>query len=291
VSTEPIWDDHPELRRPVLVAGFKGWNDAADAASDAVEWLAANLDGRPFARIDPERYYDFQTTRPHVSVRDGVTERISWPLNQFSAAVGTTSQHDVIILRGIEPSFGWKSFCNTVVEVATATGCELVVTLGALLADVPHTRTPTITGTATDPDLIDRLGLERSGYEGPTGIVGVLHDACRKAGLVSASLWAPVPHYVAAPPDPMASRELVLRFAQLTGLELDLTELDLAAEGWRNRVSAAVAGDSDTSAYVTELESRYDSEIREPGLGDLPSGDDLAEELERYLREQRGEEK
>lgn len=289
MSTEPIWDDHPELRRPVLVAGFRGWNDAADSASDAVEWLAADLDGRPFARIDPETYYDFQTTRPHVVVRDGVTERITWPQNQFSAATGTTSQHDVIILRGVEPSFGWKSFCETVVHVATATGCELIVTLGALLADVPHTRTPTITGTATDPDLIARLGLERSRYEGPTGIVGVLHDACRNAGLVSASLWAPVPHYVAAPPDPMASRELVSRFAQLTGLELDLTELDLAAEGWRDRVSAAVAGDSDTSAYVAELESRYDTESREPGRGDLPSGDDLAEELERYLREQRGE--
>ena len=236
MSTEPIWDEHPELRRPVLVAGFEGWNDAADSASDAVEWLATNLEGRPFARLDPERFYDFQTTRPHVVVRDGVTERITWPQNQFSAATGTASPHDVIILRGVEPNFAWKGFCDAVVRVARETGCELVVTLGALLADVPHTRTPTITGTATDPDLITRLGLERSRYEGPTGIVGVLHDVCRSAGLVSASLWAPVPHYVASAPDPMASRELVSRFAQLTGLDLDLTELDLAAEGWRNRV-------------------------------------------------------
>ena len=273
----------------MLVAGFKGWNDAADSASDAVAWLAANLDGRPFARIDPERYYDFQTTRPHVVVRDGVAERITWPENQFSAATGAGSQHDVIILRGVEPNFGWRSFCDTVVHVARETGCELVVTLGALLADVPHTRTPTITGTATDPELIQRLGLERSRYEGPTGIVGVLHDACREADLVSASLWAPVPHYVASAPDPMASRELVSRFAQLTGLDLDLTELDLAAEGWRNRVSAAVVGDSDTSAYVAELETRFDAEASDPGLGDLVSGDELAEELERYLREQRGE--
>ncbi len=156
---------------------------------------------------------------------------------------------------------------------------------------MPHTRTPKITGTATDPDLIARLGLERSRYEGPTGIVGVLHDACRRAGLVSASLWAPVPHYVASPPDPMASRELVSRFAQLTGLDLDLTELDLAAEGWRSRVSAAVVGDSDTAAYVEELEGRFDSEAHGDGLGDLPSGDELADELERYLREQRDDEK
>ena len=289
MSIEPIWDEHPELHRPVLVAGFKGWNDAADSASDAVEWLATNLDGRPFARIDPECFYDFQTTRPHVSVRDGVTEHITWPRNQFSAATGTTSPHDVIVLRGVEPNFAWKSFCDAVVRVARETGCELVVTLGALLADVPHTRPPTISGTATDPDLIARLGLDRSRYEGPTGIVGVLHDACRSAGLVSASLWAPVPHYVAAAPDPMASRELVFRFAQLTGLHLDLTELDLAAEGWRNRVSAAVVGDSDTSAYVAELESRFDAEIADPGRADLPSGDELAEELERYLREQRGD--
>ena len=289
MSSEPIWDDHPELRRPVLVAGFKGWNDAADSASDAVDWLATNLTAKPFARIDPERYYDFQTTRPHVVVRDGVTERVTWPMNEFSAATGTSSQHDFIILRGVEPHFGWRTFSDAVVQVARTTGCELVVTLGALLADVPHTRAPTITGTATDPDLIARLGLERSRYEGPTGIVGVLHDVCRRAGLVSASLWAPVPHYVASPPDPMASRELVSRFAQLTGLAIDLTELDLAAEGWRSRVSAAVVGDSDTAAYVEELEGRFDAEIRDAGLGDLPSGDDLAAELERYLREQRDE--
>jgi proteasome assembly chaperone (PAC2) family protein len=291
VTAEPIWDDHPELRRPVLVAGFKGWNDAADAASDAVEWLATNLGGRPFAHIDPESFYDFQTSRPQVTIRDGVTERISWPVNEFSAARSTTSAHDVIVLRGVEPSLGWRRFCATVVDVARATSCELVVTLGALLADVPHTRTPTITGTATDPDLIARLRLERSHYEGPTGIVGVLHDVCRRAGLVSASLWAPVPHYVASAPDPLASRELVARFAQLTGLDVDLTELDLAAEGWRNRVSTAVVGDSDTAAYVAELESRFDAAASAaPDLSDLPSGDDLAAELERYLREHRGEE-
>jgi proteasome assembly chaperone (PAC2) family protein len=289
VSTEPIWDDRPELRRPVLVAGFTGWNDAANSASDAVGWLAANLGGDDFARIDPERHYDFQTTRPHVTVRDGVTESITWPQNVFSAVATTDAPHDLVILRGVEPNFGWKGFCDSVVTVARETGCELVVTLGALLADVPHTRTPVITGTATDPALIERLGLERSRYEGPTGIVGVLHDACRNAGLVSASLWAPVPHYVASAPDPVASRELVARFALLTGLELDLTELDLAAEGWRNRVSTAVVSDSDTAAYVAELESRFDTEIRETPLGDLPSGDDLAEELERYLRDQRGD--
>jgi proteasome assembly chaperone (PAC2) family protein len=290
VTTEPIWDRRPELRRPVLVAGFTGWNDAANSASDAVDWLTANLGGQEFARIDPERHYDFQTTRPHVVVRDGVTESVTWPQNVFSAVTTTGSPHDLIILRGVEPNFGWQRFSDTVVTVARETGCELVVTLGALLADIPHTRTPSITGTATDPELIARLGLERSRYEGPTGIVGVLHDACSRNGLVSASLWAPVPHYVASAPDPMASRELVARLAQLTGLELDLTELDLAAEGWRNRVSAAVVGDSDTAAYVTELENRFDTEMAEPGLGDLPSGDDLAEELERYLREQRGDE-
>lgn len=291
MTNEPIWDDHPELRRPVLVAGFTGWNDAANSASDAVEWLATNLGSRAFARIDPERHYDFQATRPYVTVRDGVTESITWPENRFSAATDTGSPHDLIILRGVEPNFGWRGFCDTVVHVARTTGCELVVTLGALLADVPHTRTPAITGTATDSELIERLGLDRSRYEGPTGIVGVLHDACRSRGLVSASLWAPVPHYVASAPDPLASRELVARLAQLTGIELDLTELDLAAEGWRNRVSAAVVGDSDTAAYVAELESRFDRETPEPGLGNLPSGDDLAEELERYLRDQRGEEK
>jgi proteasome assembly chaperone (PAC2) family protein len=183
----------------------------------------------------------------------------------------------------------WRGFCAELIEILQELDVQIVVALGALLADTPHTRPPGITGTATDPELISRLGLERSKYEGPTGIVGVLHDACRRAGLVSASLWAPVPHYVAAPPNPAAMRELVSRFAGLTGLRLDLTELDLAAQGWRDRVSAAVVGDPQTEAYVHELEQRFDAQAAAMDPGDLPSGEDLAAELERYLREHREE--
>ena len=225
-------------------------------------------------------------TRPHVSIRDGVTEGIAWPQNQFSAATSTSSPHDVIVLRGIEPNFGWKRFCHAVVEVAARDPFELVVTLGALLADVPHTRTPTITGTATDPELIARLGLERSRYEGPTGIVGVLHDACREAGLVSASLWAPVPHYVASAPDPMASRELVSCFPPCSRASTSISPSSTSpAEGWRHQ-SARRSATGTTSG----LRRRAGEPLRHRGsrrhAGCPPSGEDLAAELERYLHEQ-----
>jgi len=286
-----VWEDHPPLRRPVLVAGFEGWNDAADAASDAVAWLARRFGGRRFAWIDPEEHVDFQSTRPRVELVDGVTRSIVWPANECMAAPVEGSEHDLVVLIGVEPNVRWRSFCRAVISVARETRCELVVTLGALLADVPHTRPMSITGTATDPALIARLGLERSRYEGPTGIVGVLHDACREAGLVSVSLWAPVPHYVAAPPNPVATLELVTRFGRLTGIAMDTHDLQADAQTWRARVSEVVAGDDQVAQYVRQLEERLDAEAAEhdePTVeGELPSGDDLAAELEQYLRDQR----
>jgi proteasome assembly chaperone (PAC2) family protein len=281
-----LWRERPQLQRPVMVAGFEGWNDAGDAASDAAAWLVRIFDGAEFASIDPEEHFDFQSTRPRVELVDGISRRITWPENKFHAVRSVTGEHDLVVLLGVEPNLRWRSFCDSVMEVAQQTGCELVVTLGALLADVPHTRPVTITGSATDTDLIERLHLQHSRYEGPTGIVGVLHDACRTAGLASVSLWAPVPHYVASPPNPPATRELLARLAELTRLPARLGDLDAAAATWREQVSAAVEGDDDVRAYVHQLEEQLDQ--AEPDL-ELRSGDAIAAELERYLREQRGD--
>jgi proteasome assembly chaperone (PAC2) family protein len=281
-----VWRERPQLRRPVMVAGFEGWNDAGDAASDAAEWLVRIFDGNEFASIDPEEHFDFQSTRPRVDLVEGISRRVSWPENNFHAVRSAAGEHDLVVLLGVEPNMRWRSFCDSVIDVARQTGCELVVTMGALLADVPHTRPVRITGTATDTDLIERLHLQHSRYEGPTGIVGVLHDACHNAGLASVSLWAPVPHYVASPPNPPATRELLARLTELTRLPTRLGDLDAAAATWRAQVSAAVEGDDDVRAYVHQLEQQLDD--AEPSL-EMLSGEDIAAELERYLREQRGE--
>ncbi|HEY6316506.1 MAG TPA: PAC2 family protein [Acidimicrobiia bacterium] len=279
------------LRRPLLVAGFEGWNDAADAASTAAGWLTQHGESTRVASIDPEEHFDFQSRRPQVALVDGVTRQITWPENVFFT-VGF-GDRDLVVLRGIEPSYRWRSFCRAVTDVAHETHCEMVITLGALLADVPHTRAARITGTATDGELVDRLGLTQSRYEGPTGIVGVLNDYCRAEGVPSVSLWAPVPHYLAAPPNPPATLALLERFAGLAGLTVDLDGLARTAQSWREKVDEVAAGDDDVRNYVSTLEERFDKEATADGSvsdrswGRLPSGDELAREVERYLREQR----
>jgi proteasome assembly chaperone (PAC2) family protein len=286
-----VWDEQPEsLRRPVLVAGFEGWNDAADASSTAATWLTQHeASATRVATIDPEEHFDFQARRPHVQLVGGVTRELRWPENVFFTV--RREERDLIVLRGIEPSYRWRSFCTAVLDVARTTNCELVVTLGALLADVPHTRTARITGTSTDEDLVQRLGLASSRYEGPTGIVGVLHDACRAASVPSVSLWAPVPHYLAAPPNPPATLALLQRVAALVGLELDLRRLERTAEAWREKVDEVTAADEDVRGYVETLEERYDAEQGSDDSwgANLPTGDELATEVERFLREQRGD--
>ncbi len=279
------WQDRPTLRRPVMVAAFEGWNDAADAASGAVTWLRARWRARKVASIEPEEFFDFQVSRPQVSLVDGVTRQITWPANDVFCAHVEEVGRDVVLVAGVEPNLRWKTFCDTVLGVARDTGCEMVVTLGALLADVPHTRPIRLTGTAADPELIDRLGLSHSRYEGPTGIVGVLHDACRGAGVPSVSLWAPVPHYVASPPNPKATRALIERLAEVIDVPVGVGDLAEAEAAWEDRVNELVASDPDVSAYVRQLEERDDDQIDE---GDLPSGETLAAELERFLRDQRG---
>jgi proteasome assembly chaperone (PAC2) family protein len=271
----------PTVERPVLVAAFRGWNDGGQGASLAAGYLAKAWDARRFAEIDPEGFFDFQATRPHVRLEEGFTRRIDWPETAFFHARPHRLDRDAVLLMGVEPNLRWRTFSGVVVDFAKELGVELVVTLGALLADVPHTRPTPVTGSATDPDLIQRLGLQASRYEGPTGIVGVLHDACKGAGIPSASLWAAVPHYVSLAPSPKAAAALCERLATLLGAEIDTAELDDAAEAYVRQVSEAIAADEDTAAYVEDLERRAD-EVDE---SEIPSGESLAAELSRFLRE------
>jgi proteasome assembly chaperone (PAC2) family protein len=282
MSDELIVHERPELRSPVLVAAFRGWNDGGQAASLAAGYLVKLWNAQRFAEIDPEGFFDFQVTRPHVSLVEGVTRKIEWPETAFRHAGLPGADRDAVLLTGNEPNVRWKAFTNLIVDVAKDLRVELVVTLGSLLADVPHTRAAPVTGSASDAELVERLGLETSRYEGPTGIVGVLHDACRSAGLPSASLWAAVPHYVSLAPSPRAAQALVDRLGSLLGVEIDTEELREAGEAYAEQVSAAVATDEETQAYVEELEQRSD-EI--PDEGQLPSGDALAAELTRFLRD------
>jgi proteasome assembly chaperone (PAC2) family protein len=280
----------PELKSPVLIAAFRGWNDGGQGASLAAGFLARSWSAARFADIDPESFFDFQATRPHVSLVEGVTRQIDWPDNAFYHARVPATDRDAILLLGIEPNLRWKTFSELVTDLARDLGVELVVTLGSLLADVPHTRPAPVTGSASDAALVERLGLEQSRYEGPTGIVGVLHDACKRAELPSASLWAAVPHYVSLAPSPRAALALCTRLGELLGTEVDTHELEEASESYAQQVTEAVASDPETAAYVEELEQRTEAEEEEEQrVTDLPSGDAIAAELTRFLREREQE--
>jgi predicted ATP-grasp superfamily ATP-dependent carboligase len=272
----------PSLERPMLIAAFRGWNDGGQGASLAAGYLAKLWGAERFAEIDPENFFDFQATRPHVSLEEGVTRRVDWPATVFYHARPPGLDHDVVLLLGIEPNLRWRTFVELVVGFTKDLHTELVVTLGALLADVPHTRPCPVTGSASDPSLVDRLGLSASRYEGPTGIVGVLHDACRRSEIPSVSLWAAVPHYVSLTPSPRAALALCDGLANLLGTTIETDELDDAAAAYADQVSEAVSSDPETAAYVEELESRADSLAEEE---DLPSGEALAAELTRFLRD------
>jgi proteasome assembly chaperone (PAC2) family protein len=272
----------PELRRPVLVAAFRGWNDGGQGASLAAGYLAKEWEGARFAEIDPENFYDFQATRPHVALEDGLTRKLDWPDNGFFHAPIPGTDRDAVILLGTEPNLRWRTFAGLVRDLAEDLGVEHVVTFGSLLADVPHTRPSPVTAAASDESLMEELGLEPSRYEGPTGIVGVLLDTFRAEGVTSLSLWAAVPHYVSLAPSPRAALALVRRFGELMEIDVDVTDLEQAADEYSDQVSEAVSADADTAAYVEELERRVDMMSAEE---ELPSGDTLAAELTRFLRE------
>jgi proteasome assembly chaperone (PAC2) family protein len=282
VTDELRIDERPELERPVLVAAFRGWNDGAQAASLAAGYLAKTWGAERFAEVDPENFFDFQAARPHVSLEEGLTRRIDWPETVFYHARPEGLDRDVVLLLGIEPNLRWRTFTDLVVGLAEDLGIEMLITLGALLADVPHTRPAPVTGSATDKELVERLGLSASRYEGPTGIVGVLHDVCGKRGIASASLWAAVPHYVSLTPSPRGALALCERLGSVLGIEIEAGELEEAAANYEEQVSEAVASDEETAAYVDELERRSD---QLEDATELPSGDALAAELTRFLRE------
>ena len=271
------------LRSPVLVAAFEGWNDAGDAATDAVEHLVDVWDGEEVGVIDPDEFYDFQVNRPMVSLVDGLTRRIEWPTTRFYAVRLPSSERDLVVVRGIEPNMRWRGFCEEVLRHAAALGVSEAVTLGALLADSPHTRPVPVSGTSSDPELASRLGLETSRYEGPTGIVGVLQEACVQAGLPAVSFWAAVPHYVASPPCPKATIALLRRVEDLLDIAIPLGDLPDEARAWEEHVDELAAEDSDVAEYVASLEEREPEE-------DLPeaSGEAIAAEFERFLRRQDG---
>src|SRR5918992_4197210 len=277
--------ERPTLERPVLIGAFRGWSDGGQAATLAAGYLARLWDADKFADIDPELFVDFQATRPHVSLDEGQMRRIDWPENTFYRARIPGTSRDAVLLVGVEPNYRWRTFSELVAELAHDLGVELVIMLGALLADVPHTRPAPVTGAATDPKLVDELGLQLSRYEGPTGIVGVLLDACRRGGIPSVSLWAAVPHYVSLAPSPRAARALCERLGGVLGLDIDGAELAEAETSYVEQVSEAVSTDAETAAYVEELEQRADSLDWLEESGSLPSGEALADEITRFLRE------
>ena len=281
------WNYRPDgLRAPALICAFKGWNDAGDAASAAVSFVGESLGARQFASIDPEDFYDFQAVRPQIKLIDGQARSIEWPEVKLYEVRVPRAPRDLVLLAGAEPSFRWRTFSGLVVELAEVIGVQLVVTLGALLADVPHTRPVSVTGFASEPSLVQRLALSQSSYEGPTGIIGVLHDACTRVSMPSASLWAAVPHYISAAPNPKAALALIRKLEGLVGVAVDATELEGAAADYERQVNAAIQHDPDIQAFVEKLEAAVGDE-EEPGF-DLPSGDSIARDLQRFLR-QRGE--
>jgi predicted ATP-grasp superfamily ATP-dependent carboligase len=286
-----IWDRRPDgLRAPAMVCAFQGWNDAGDAASSAVSFLASSLQARRFARIDSEEFYDFQSNRPNVQFNDANEREIVWPTVEVFEASAPRAPRDVVLVQGIEPSLRWRAFTGHIVDLAEALGVQVVVSLGALLGDVPHTRPVTISGHATDPALIERAGMHASTstYEGPTGIVGVLHAACAQAGLPAASLWAGVPHYVAAAANPKAALALLRRVEGLIGVSVDVSELESAAADYERQVGLAVQSDPDIQAFVERLEQAAEND-EDVSPEDVPSGDAIAREFQRFLR-QRGRE-
>lgn len=287
------WEHEPPLHDPVVVAAFSGWNDAADAATDAVDWLAARYGATEFASIDEQHHVDFQAQRPTVTLVDGALRDLQWPTYTLRAAATPDGEPDLVLVSGPEPNYDWKGFCRSVMDVAQQLGARTIVTFGSLLADSPHTRSPRITGSTTDPELMDRVELTRSRYEGPTGIVGVLHDTVRNAQFRAASLWVPVPHYVAAPPNPAAIVALLHGLGRAVDLAVDTRDLRVAAQAWSARVDAAVGADDDLRTYVSSLEEQYDAGVDDADWDDdrsdedeLPSGDAIAEAFEEYLRDQ-----
>jgi predicted ATP-grasp superfamily ATP-dependent carboligase len=269
------YEHMPKLKSPTMVAAFRGWNDAGGSASLAAGFLRSITDADRCAVIDSDPFVDYQQTRPTVQLVDGDQRRLDWPVTEVHAS----PEHDLLVVLGTEPNLRWRAFAGSLVDVAHQFHARVVVTMGALLADTPHTRPVPVSASASDPELMARHALTPSTYEGPTGIVGVLHDACNDAGIQSASLWAATPHYISAAPNPQAAVALLDRLSDLVGTPRPTNELHAAASEYALRVASAITDDPDIAGYVEQLEEQVDSQ-------DAPTGDELAADFERYLREQ-----
>lgn len=281
------WEaEPPQLRSPVLVCAFAGWNDAAGSATTALTTAAESLDANVIAQIDPEEFFDFQANRPTITLTEGQSREIEWPGNVLLAATPPGAERDLVLLAGTEPNLRWRTFSDGIADAAEMLGVQMVVTLGALIADVAHTLPVPITGLASDEALVEQLDLARSTYEGPTGVVGVLHDACRHRGIPSASLWAAVPHYVAAVPNPKAALALLRRLEGLVGVAVEASGLEEESESYERQVSRAVAANPEIEELVSRIEAEQVDLLTEEG--ELPSADTIAREFQRFLR-QRGD--
>ncbi|MEP6853565.1 MAG: PAC2 family protein [bacterium] len=273
------FDGWPQLNQAVMVAAFEGWNDAGEAATNAIEHLEAIWSARTIIEVDPDPYYDFQVNRPTVSLVDGVTRRVTWPTTRLSVCRPPNAAFDVVLLRGIEPNMRWRAFCDEILDAVHGLDVQTVITLGALLSDSPHTRPTPVSGTSYDAESAARFGLESSRYEGPTGIVGVLQDACVAIGVPAVSFWAAVPHYVSQPPNPKATLALLHRVEETLDLAVDLADLPEQATEWQKLVDEMAAEDEEVTDYIRNLEQRdAEGELKEA------SGDAIAREFERYLR-------
>ena len=281
------------LRRPILITAFTGWNDAAESATTAARYLSTTFHGKKFAEIDPEEFYHFGLSRPTVRFKEGSeTEReVLWPVMEFSLAQARELDRDLIVGVAAEPHLKWKTYCAAIIELARRCDATLVLTLGALLAEVPHTRPVRLSGSAADPELARLLGIKPTRYEGPTGIVGVLNTACRDSGLPTASLWANVPHYISGIENPKAALALIRRVLVMLNATTDLSDLEDAGRQFDQNLSEIVAQNEKIAGYIRKLESRdVEEEPATPGgASDLPPASELVEEIEQFLRQQRPE--
>src|SRR2546422_2264130 len=289
-----IIEELPTLTNPVLVVAFAGWNDAGSAATHATQFLVQKLQARRFASLEPEEFYNFSELRPQVQLRDGLYREVSWPANDFFYSRPATSQQNLVFGVGIEPHLRWKTYAATLLDLARQCGVNLVITLGALLADVAHSRPVRVAGFSSDPVLAAQLQFTPSRYEGPTGIVGVLNDACRRAGLASVSFWANVPHYISAAPHPKAALALIGRLESFLHLTLDTTELRVATLDFDSKIAQAVAENPNMATYIRQLEDRDPQEGLEmepapksEGGNGHANGKDMEEELQRFLRQRK----
>lgn len=285
-------DRRPDLHNPVAVVAFAGWNDAASAATDAARFVIRRLGARKFAHIDAEEFYDFRENRPTVSIGVGGSRELTWPTNDFYYARNPSGPHDIILNVGVEPDLGWRRFTTAHLKLYEDLGVSLVVSLGALMADVPHTRPTRVTGSAPDPEVAARLDLSMSRYEGPTGIVGVLSDSLRRSGIDTASLWANVPHYITTSQNPQATTALLARLQELLGLTFDLHELEASGRRFVSEVETALSGNPEVAEYVRRLEAAMDNPDESPpeGLGELPTAREVLFDVEEFLRSQRDDE-